>query len=773
LRVRVVIVAKIGSVAALAAPAALSALVLAVGTAAAAASTGAPGAPGGPVARAARCDATVRIDGRLDESCWQTAEPLAGFVQRLPAEGSPATQPTDVRLLFDSENLYVGAELWDSEPAGIIALEMKEDGALDNDDLFGVMLDTFHDRRNAFYFEANPNGARGDALIYDEGRVQSFDWDGVWEVQSRVTERGWTVEMQIPFKTLHFDPAKTNPWGLQVWRYIRRNTEDVFWGPVPRNEDVFRVSRAGTLVGLENIRQGKSLALKPYALGGADRQPSLGATGTGRETEVGLDARYDLKSNLAAVLTVNTDFAETEVDDQQVNTTRFPLFFPEKREFFLESTGFFDFGYNRTGPGAPPGLHPFFSRRIGLSSANLPIPLLGGAKIAGRIGRSNLGFLSIFADDAEEQPRTGFGVLRLSRDFLARSNFGLIAIDKEPAGPDDPVDPSDPAAGVHSNRTYGVDLNFSVLQNFKFGGSILQTRTPGLETSQGAGHAYANWSDDTWDLQFSHRDIGAGFNPEVGFVQRTGIEETEGYLGWSWRSDTALLRRFGPHTRHIYTTWQDHRLATRFQHWAVTLEFRDGSEVEVGRNPTFDSLRETFRLDEGDPADSSDDVEVRPGAYHPAYWVLRYEGNASRVFSVSLDAEGGDFFDGEYRFADLLATARVSRHVRLGTGVRRTEIDLPARPADATSPALPPSEFNPTLLQARLGLYFTTRLLADAFLQYNSDLDDFSTNLRLNYKYRPGSDLYVVYKERRDTEGLPSDVVDRSLTLKWTYLLAF
>ena len=706
----------------------------------------------------------------LDEPCWAGAEPLTTFTQRLPAEGAPATQPTEVRVLFDAENLYLGADLRDAEPGRIIAREMKEDGALDNDDLFGVLLDTFHDRRNAFYFEANPNGARSDALVYDEGRVQSFDWDGVWEVNSRIGGDGWTVEMQIPFKTLHFDPERTSPWGLQLWRYIRRNTEDVYWGPVPRNEDTLRVSRAGTLVGLEGIRQGKSLALKPYALGGASRQPTLGDRGTEGKGEVGLDARYDLTPNLAAVLTLNTDFAETEVDDQQVNTTRFPLFFPEKREFFLESAGFFEFGYNRTGPGAPPGVRPFFSRRIGLSSSNRPIPIVGGAKVAGRVGRTNLGFLSVFADDALGQPRANFTVLRLSRDILVRSNIGLLAVSKEPAGPDDPGDPADPEDDARSNRTYGVDVNLSVRQNLKLGGAILQTRTPGLDGSPGAGHAYGTWSNDAWELYFSRRDIGPAFNPEAGFVQRTGIEETEGFVGWSWRSDSGPIRRVEPHTRQIYTSWQDHRLATRYQHWALTLEFRDGSEIEVARNPTFDSLRETFTLHEGDPAD---DVEVRPGAYHPAFWLFLYEGNASRVFSTSLEAQIGDFFDGDYRFADLKATARVSRHVRLGTGVRHTEIDLPARPADLTSPALPPGRFNVTLLHARLGLYFTTRLLADAFLQYNSELDDFSTNLRFNYKYRPGSDLYVVYNERRDLEGLPADLVDRSLTVKWTYLFAF
>jgi hypothetical protein len=737
-----------------------------------------------PVARAARTSGPIVIDGALDEPAWGEAPPVASFTQRLPAEGSPATQPSEVRFLFDDENLYVGADLRDSEPGRIVAREMKEDGELPNDDLFGIVLDTFHDRRNAFYFEANPNGARGDALIYDEGRTQSFDWDGVWEVRSRITGSGWTVEMQIPFKTLHFNPAKTNPWGLQVWRLIRRNAEDAFWAPIPRNEDLFRISRAGELRGLEGIRQGKSVAVKPYALGDVGRRPTLGRPATEEDGEIGLDARFDVTPYLAAVLTVNTDFAETEVDDQQVNTTRFPLFFPEKREFFLEQTGYFEFGYNRTGPGAPPGLIPFFSRRIGLSSDNAPVSILGGVKLAGRMGRYNLGFLSVLADEDLATPRTNYSVFRLSRDILTRSNWGILGVGKEPSGPDDIGNPADPFDGVHSNRTYGADLNFSVLQNFKFGGSWLMTRTPGAAGGEEAGRAYAKWSNDTWDLEFAHRDIGASFNPEVGFVQRTGIEETEGFLGWSWRSDTAPVRRVEPHTRHVYTAGQDHELATRVQHWATTVEFRDGSEVEVGYNPLFDELDKTFVLDfgadDGDPStpdDPADNVEVRRGAYHPTQWLVRYEGNPSRFLSGNAYVEFGDFFDGDFLAAELNAAARFSKYFRTTLGVKRTEISLPARAADPidpiASPALPPRDFNFTLVQARLGVTFTTRLYFDTFLQYNTDLDDFSSNLRFNYKYRPGSDLYVVYNERRDVEGLPTDVVDRVLTVKWTYLLHF
>ena len=731
-----------------------------------------------PVATAVRATSPITIDGVLDEPAWQAATALSSFTQRLPAEGEAATQLTEVRILFDDEHLYFGATLHDTDPNRIIAREMKEDGSLGRDDLFGVLLDTFHDRRNGFYFDTNPNGARRDALIYDEGRTQSFDWDGVWDVSARITETGWTVEMVIPFKTLHFQPENTGLWGLQITRLIRRNAEDVFWSPIPRNEELFRVSRAGELRGLDGIRQGKSIALKPYLLGGVSRRPTLDELGADGTAEGGFDLRYDITPNLAAIVTVNTDFAETEVDNQQVNLPRFNLFFPEKREFFLESTGYFDFGFNRSGPGARPGIIPFFSRRIGLDSDNRPIPVQGGVKLAGRMGRYNLGFLTVNTGHDGGTPQTNYSALRVSRDILTRSNWGVVAVSKEPAGPNH--DPNGDLYESHSNRAYGGDLNFSVLENLKFGGSLLQTYTPDSSGSQREGNGYAVWSNDNWDVQFFYRDIDESFNPEAGFVSRTGIEQMEGFVGWSWRSDTALVRRVEPHVRTVYTMDQDNELATRFQHWATTLEFRDGSNLELAWNPQFDEVTGTFVLDEGDPSDPndlSDDVEVRPGAYNMPQWLARYSSDSSRLFSGSIFAEGGDFFDGDILSIDADLSARISRNIRSTLGVRRTEIDLPRRPDDPATPATdesrPPLDFNFTLIQGQVGVTFTTRIYFDALLQYNTAVDDFSSNLRFNYKYRPGSDIYVVYNERRDIEGIPTDTVDRSFTVKWTYLMAF
>ena len=725
-----------------------------------------------PVATAVRATGEIIVDGLLDEPDWQNARPITSFTQRFPAEGEPATQSTEVRILYDEERLLVGALLLDSEPDRIIARELKEDGDLTSDDTFAILLDTFLDKRNGFYFLTNPHGARADALIYDEGRTRSFDWDGVWEVSARITDRGWVVEMGIPFKTLNFDPAGTDAWGLQIWRGIRRNTEDAFWAPIPRNENVFRVSRAGELHGLEGIRQGSRLVVLPYALGGLSRRPSSDETALDGRGDIGLDARYALTPNLVGVVTINTDFAETEVDTQQVNITRFPLFFPEQRDFFLESTGYFEFGFNRRGPGARPSVIPFFSRRIGLAEdTEQPIPIMGGVKLVGRIHRYNLGFLSINTADEIDNPQTNYTVLRLSRDILTRSNWGIIGVSKEPTGPDDPTDPDDPLAGNHSNRTYGADLNFSVLENFKFGGSLQQSDTPGATGSERAGHVYANWSNNDWGMEISHRDIDELFNPEVGFVRRTGIEDTSGFLGWSWRSSDFRVRRFEPHARFSYIADQDHDLATRRQHWAATVEFRDGSEIEAAWNPSFDTLVEVFVLDE------EEEAIVRPGAYSMDQWFVRWRGDRSKVVSGSVFAEWGDFFDGDIVSLNASARARFSKNVRSSLNFRRTEIDLPRRPAipgDPNSPALPATDFDFSLIQARIGVSFTTEMFVDTFVQYNTDEDDLSTNLRFNYKYKPGSDIFVVYNERRDIDdGDTKKVVDRTFTVKWTYLMAF
>ncbi len=749
---------------------------------AASAAIGAPQQPASapPALRAVHATHPIQIDGLLDEPDWQSAEPVSSFTQRFPAEGTPASQLTRVRILYDEERLIIGAEMDDADPAGIIAREMKEDADLEGDDSFAVTLDTFMDRRNGYYFQTNPLGARRDGLIFDEGGNNSFDWDGVWDVAARRHERGWSVEIEIPLRTLHFRADQNAAWGLQLRRVIRREAQDAYWAPIPRNEDQWRVSRAGHLEGLALLHQGSNVSLKPYALGGAARRPSLDEEYLNGIGDAGGDARWSITPNLTGILTINPDFAETEVDDQQVNLTRFPLFFPEKREFFLESKGYFDFGFRFTGPGQPPGVIPFFSRRIGLTPRQFdtglisaPIPIPAGVKLAGRAGRYNIGMLAAPTDDSADTPRVTYSTLRVSRDILTRSNIGMIYVDKQPSGPNDPADPNDLSAGFHTNRTFGADMNFSVLRNFKFGGALLQTRTPDSPFGEGSGHLYAQWSSNAWRVEASHRDIARGFNPEVGFVPRVGIEESGAYLSWSWRSASSLVRTLEPHTRFTYTADQEHHLATRRQHWAVSATFRDSSHAEVGYNPVFDRLDAPFILktdDNGDP-----EVGVPPGGYDMIQWLALWEGSPGRAVSGEVFSEFGDYFDGQFVSVNAELVARFSSRVRAALGAGRNDIDLPARAAGElgpAAPAQPAQEFLTHLLSARVSFTVSTKMFFDALLQYNTEVDDITSNLRFNWKYRPGSDIYVVLNERRDTEDDPSGVIDRSFTVKWTYLLA-
>ncbi len=366
---------------------------------------------------AAHIESTIVVDGNLDEPEWQLVEPAGDFIQKEPRQGEPATEPTEVRLLYNDDTLYLGVFCFDSAGAeGIVLTDITRDYSDSINDHFAVVLDTFDDDRNGFLFGTNPGGAKRDAQFGAQGSP-NFDWDGIWHVKTRITESGWQAEIAIPFKTLRFRAEELQTWGINFVRRVRRKNEDTHWSPVPRGYRVSRVQFAGALEDISGIRQGRNLNIKPY----------LSAPLTRREgddvdflPEVGVDVKYGVTPGLTLDLTVNTDFAQVEADEQQINLTRFSLFFPEKREFFLENAAIFQFGKVSGGFGPGGDLIPFFTRRIGISGGQL-IPILGGARLTGRIGRYTLGVLSIQADEFETTPSTNFSVVRLRRDILKRS----------------------------------------------------------------------------------------------------------------------------------------------------------------------------------------------------------------------------------------------------------------------------------------------------------------------------------------------------------------
>ena len=456
-----------------------------------------------------------RIDGMLSEPLWQRATVITGFVQSEPHAGEPATERTEVRILYTRDVLLIGARLFDTEPDRIVGTEYRRDALLEAEDSFEIFFDTFRDGRNAFYFATNPVGARLDGVMSNEGAVQNFEWDGVWQAAATIDEAGWTVEIAIPFNTLRFVPGSIEAWGLNFGRRIARKREEAYWAFISPEwgfNAKFRAARYGQLTGIERARPGGRLKLKPYALSGAEQDFET-STDTDLSLTGGLDAKIALSGSMNLDLTVNTDFAQVKSDQQQVNLTRFPLFFPEKREFFLENAGLFRIG-EVTRPFEPPGALLFFSRRIGLSEDGDEIPIIGGARLTGKLGGTELGTFHIVTSDAvledEVVPRTVFSAVRVKQDILARSSLGGMFLNKTPAD----------EGG--STQLAVADLNFAYSQKGTVNAFVAKSRTPGLEGSDHAINVHADWVTDRLSVYGNYADIGDDFNSEMGFVPPDG-----------------------------------------------------------------------------------------------------------------------------------------------------------------------------------------------------------------------------------------------------------
>ena len=501
----------------------------------------------------------IEIDGELDESEWDLAKPATDFIQNEPLQGRPATEQTEVRVLYDSRNLYVGAYCFDSEsPHGLVAKELKRDFSPRDNDIFQVILDTFNDNRNAFAFGTNPGGAKRDMQTGGDGQSFNSDWDAIWNVRTKVTEKGWQAEFAIPFRSLRFPPGEEQVWGINFDRRIRRKSETSHWSPVPQPYFVYRVSMAGTLLGVSDAQQGRNLNVKPYL-----SAPIARAEGDDVDfkPDAGLDVKYGITSGLTLDLTLNTDFSQVEADDAQINFTRFSLFFPEKREFFLENREIFEFGNTgirtssrrRRGLSRPGNdLIPFFSRRIGIDDGRV-IPIIGGGRLTGRSGRYRLGLISMQTAKYEEVPSTNFTVARVRRDIFQNSDIGVIFVNKQ-------------EVGDHFNRTYGVDASFRFFNYLELSSYLLGTDTPGLEGSDAAGFARVAWRDRFWDVEASHISIQDNFNAEVGFVPREGIRKSRGEFGITPRPEGRIpwvreLRRSVSKSRvgNLISAWSQER----------------------------------------------------------------------------------------------------------------------------------------------------------------------------------------------------------------------
>jgi len=693
------------------------------------------GAPEEKTLTAVFVDSPIVIDGILDESGWTLAPAAADFTQKEPREGQPATEPTEVRLLYDDENLYIGVYCFDSSPEGLIVNDVTRDYAPNVGDHFSVVLDTFDDNRNAFVFGTNPGGALREGQMGGDGKTSNFDWDAVWYVKTKITEVGWQAEMAIPFKTLRFRDNERQVWGVNFYRKIRRKNEDTYWSPVPRPYGISRISLAGELEGISGMRQGRNLYVKPYLSTPVERREGDDVDFL---PEVGFDVKYGLTPGLTLDLTVNTDFAQVEADEQQINLTRFSLFFPEKREFFLENANIFQFGKQVRGFRQSRDVIPFFSRRIGIENGQV-VPILGGVRLTGTAGSYRLGFLSMQTDQFEETPSTNFSVARVRRDILLNSDIGAIFINKQ-------------VNSAEFNRTYGVDTNLNFFRYLDIGSYLLKTDTSGIQGQDGAADLSVNWNDRLLDIKAEYLSIQDNFNPEVGFAPRTGVRKSTGEFTVKPRPGEAIpwIREFRPSVAVEYTTNQENVLETRRFDQNISVSFQDSSNIWFTRRDRFERLDEPFEIREGQ--------EIPVGDYQFTEYNTSFSTNRSRMLSGGATFRTGTFFDGEKDSYQLEFNFQPG--YQLGADISWSYDDI----------NLPSGDFTTNLLTSRWRYSFNPYMFLNALIQYNSTVKEVSSNIRFNFIYKPLSDLFLVYNERRSTTG---EVVERAFIAKLTYVFDF
>jgi hypothetical protein len=707
------------------------------------------------VATAIRVAEAPTLDGDvLGDPAWAAATPITSFWQEQPDEGQPVSEKTEVRVIFTADTLYVGVILYDSDPSGIIVSDARRDAPMDDTDSFQMIFDTYRDRQNGFVFGTNPAGVEYDGQVTNEGQgggglgfgqMQSagsgsgfnINWDGAWTVRSKITDQGWSAEFAIPFRTLRYPASTDQTWGVNFQRNIRRKNERAYWAPIPRQFNLYRLSLAGSLSGVQTPAL-RNLRITPYVLGNA-LESGVTPVDTELLGDIGGDLKYGLTPSLTLDATVNTDFAQVEVDDQQVNLDRFNLFFPEKRPFFLENAGFFSVGN-------PGEVDLFFSRRIGISDAGQAIPILGGGRVSGKAGRFNLGVLNMQTDQFEDRvPSTNFTVMRVSRDLPNRSSIGGIFTNRLPVG--------DLARQSSAGRTYGVDGRWGVGPTSLVTGFFAKTDTEGVTESDHAFNLRSQTNRPQWDLNFGYQEVGSGFNPEVGFLNRKGYRKPDAFLMTRFRpKDFIGIQELRPHAMFRGFWGLDGFQETGFLHLDNHWQFRDSTEVHTGMNLTREGLRTPFMIYPG--------IVVPPGTYDHAEVQLVYMSNQGAPFSVSLRTTVGGFFGGDRVSLNPTVKMRAGDALTAEVSYSRNDVTLPG------------GAFVTNLVRTRVSYSFTSRIFTQALIQYNDRADLWSMNFRFGWLQAANTGLFVVYTDTRGLYDLfdRPERTDRSFIVKYSYM---
>ena len=745
--------------------------------------------------RAIRVTRPLVIDGRLDDGVYKTAPAISGFIQQEPDEGTPATEKTEVWIFFDGTNVYIAARLWSTHPERLQANEMRRDNTnIFRNDFFGATLDTLYDRRSGSYFMTNALGGQRDALITDESRSVNFDYNMVWRVRSARFDQGWTTEMAIPFKSLRYRQGREQVWGIILARQDWWKNETSYLETMPRSAGLsggFRLSLASTLVGIETPGPGLNLDIKPYATSGATKNAVKSGYNTALNKDWGLDVKYGLTKSLAVDFTYNTDFAQVEVDNQQVNLTRFNLFFPEKRDFFLEGQGLFTFGGASAGFGGGGGQQGaaqtpviFFSRQIGLHDG-VSVPIKAGGRLMGKAGPYNVGLLTIRTDAVPTAtlPETSFSVVRLKRDILRRSAIGIIGTARTPN-----------TAWKDSNAVYGVDISLNFFENLETTGYYARSRTVGKTGDAESFRGRVYYNGDKYGLDVDYLKVGTDFNPEIGFLSRRGFAREFLQARYSPRPNVKGLRRlwFDVSVDNIHDPAvldpRNARIQTRKESGFFRYDFKTGDSITLGYDRIEDHPEQAFRLAGG--------LTVQPGAYLYNQAILSYIAATSRKITGTFSWTTGGFYLGTQKALSYNGRVGITGQLAVEPSISVNWIDFSggAKPASAEEIAAlarsaateteaaavvrlalnPGQKTRTEIYSARTTYAVNPRIFVVALLQYNSAAKVVGLNTRFRWEYQSGSDFYVVYSEGRDTiqAGFPV-LSNRQLVVKFTRLLRY
>lgn len=722
-------------------------------------------------ARAHRLTEAPSFDGLVTEALWETMEPATDFIQQEPNEGQPATERTEVRIGYDEKNLYIGIICFDSEPQNIVVTQNRRDALLTDTDSIQILFDTFHDHQNAFIFGTSPTGLEYDAQVSKAGQGRggvgmparaggqgsrgagsqrggaaalNLNWDGVWWVRSQITRRGWESEMVIPFKTLRYVPGQDRVWGMNITRNLRRRNEQSFWAPISRAFYFTQVELAGELEGLTLATQ-RNLKLLPYVLGGL-KQDYAGGAPSKLARNAGLDVKYSLTSSLTLDVTVNTDFAQVEVDEEQVNLTRFDLFFPEKRPFFLENSGFFEFG-------TPRELEIFFSRRIGIDPSGVEVPIDAGLRLSGKLGRYQIGLLDMQTAEVEGvAPANNFSVVRVSRELPNRSSVGLIGVNRSSTTPS-------PLQAPY-NRTFGADFNVGIGRYANWFNYAAKTETPGMS---GRDHAYAStfeYDNEHHRIDAGYIEVGEAFNPEVGFLKRAGYRKPNFGYRYTVYPEGKHLRSWSPHfqVNRWYTLGTD-ELESAFDHYHFDTRWQNGGRLGIAWNRNFERLDEPFEVYPG--------VFIPPGRYAFSEAVLNYMTDPTAPLFADGNLSAGSFYRGSIRTININGGYRRGRNVTLSGGFIRNFIDLPE------------GNFKVDLASFRFNWSFTPKSYLQSLIQYNSQDRQVGANIRLAVLSTSSTGFFFVYNSRSLTQDYldPHEIRRRTLSrvvyFKFNYLFDF